>query len=69
VGDEHTEADGPLALATIDDIAAELNRRFEGFVLVCSAEKNNLTDTLQIRRGGAFVMGLGLCKYAEQWMI
>ncbi len=61
--------DGPLALATLEEIQTELARRFEGYVLIVTKQRNASDDRVRIVHYGGYLLSIGMCEYAKDWIM
>lgn len=54
-----------LSLVDIDEIMAELAKRYDGVVLSCVRSRSKDTDERYLNWRGGNITAIGLCRYAE----
>lgn len=64
-GDE----DGPLALATMEEIVEELRRRTRHFVLVVVRDTTEHSDLTNTWYGGGYHAAVGLCELTKGQLV
>lgn len=62
-------ADVSLELSTIDEIVKELQKRFEGVVVITTNFKGGNTDSIQVQHCGGYILSIGLCEYAKKYIL